>query len=262
MRELARRHLGKMMAGAAVAAVATAVLLGVTLPGEAGAGDQAAAGSAQQDAIPKDGVVEAAPREGDKGVGRDPLTDDEIRRAEQIAVAGNGLRRSARDVEGDRGPQHLSTNLSEVDPTRSGAQAAERRAEVVYYDYKADTVVTRTVNLDSGKVETTDTAHGVQPPPSPGELREATRLLIADPLGAGLKQDYKDATGKQLTSTDQLEPSGMVFRKETVAHVPSGLTACGEHRCLRVVTKVRNGPWIDTRALVVDLSARTVGRLG
>lgn len=54
----------------------------------------------------------------------------------------------------------------------------------------------------------------------------------------------------------------MVFRKKTVAHVPSGLTACGEHRCLRVVTKVSNGPWIDTRALVVDLSARTVGRLG
>lgn len=250
------------MAGAALAAAATAVLLGVTLPGEAGAPDQAKAGSAQQDAIPRDGVVEAAPKQAEKGVGRDPLTDDEVERAEQIAVASNGLRRSARDVEGDRGPQHLSTNLSEVDPTRTGAQAAERRAEVVYYDYKADTVVTRTVNLDTGKVEDTDTAHGVQPPPGPGELREATQLLIADRLGADLKKDYKDATGKRLTGTDQLELSGMVFRKETVAHVPSGLTACGEHRCLRVVTKVRNGPWIDTRALVVDLSARTVGRLG
>ncbi|MFF2505682.1 Tat pathway signal sequence domain protein [Streptomyces sp. NPDC058067] len=262
MRELARRHLGKITAGVAVAAASAAVLVGVTLPGEAGAGDQTAAGSARQDAVPRDGVVEAAPKEAAKGVGRDPLTDDEIRRAEQIAVTSGGLRASARDVEGDRGPQHLSTNLSEVDPTLTGVRAAERRAEVVSYDYRTDTVVTRTVNLDTGKVENTDAAHGVQPPPSPGELREATRLLIANPLGAGLKKDYKDATGKQLTGPDQLETSGMVFRKETVAHVTGALAACGEHRCLRVVTKVRNGPWIDTRALVVDLSARTVGRLG
>ncbi|WP_223777511.1 Tat pathway signal sequence domain protein [Streptomyces sp. 135] len=263
MREIVRRHLGKVVAGAAGAAAATAVLVGVALPGsEAGeSGDrQANAAAAKQDAVAKDGVVEDAPEEGAKGVGSDPLTDDEIERAEKASVSGQ-LRSSARDVEGDRGPQLLSTNLSEPDPSDTGA-SAPRRAEVVYYDYKKDAVVTKTVNLETGKVDDTTTARNVQPPPSQEELVEGARLLIADPLGKGLKQDFKHATGKKLTGPDQLQLSGMVFRKETVERVPSRLTECGEHRCLQVVTKVKNGPWIDTRSLVVDLSTRKVGRLG
>ncbi|MEV7190302.1 Tat pathway signal sequence domain protein [Streptomyces sp. NPDC093510] len=263
MREIVRRHLGKVVAGAAVAATATAVLVGVNLPGSeaGGSGDrQANAAAAEQDAIAKDGVVEAAPEEGAKGVGSDPLTDEEIERAEKASVSGQ-MRSSARDVEGDRGPQLLSTNLSEPEPG-GGAATAPRKAEVVYYDYKKDAVITKTVNLETGKVDDTVTTNSVQPPPSQEELVEGARLLIADPLGKGLKKDFKHATGKALTGPEQLQLSGMVFRKETVKRVPSGLAECGKHRCLQVVTKVKNGPWIDTRALVVDLSTRTVGRLG
>ncbi|WP_055701409.1 MULTISPECIES: hypothetical protein [Streptomyces] len=263
MREIVRRHLGKVVAGAAVAAAATAVLVGVNLPGS-GAGEsgdrQANAAAAQQDAIAKDGVVEAAPEEGAKGIGSDPLTDEEIKRAEKASVSGQ-MRSSARDVEGDRGPQLLSTNLSEPEPGDNGA-AAPRRAEVVYYDYKKDAVITRTVNLETGKVDDTTTTQNVQPPPSQEELAEGARLLIADPLGKGLKKDFKHATGKALTGPDQLQLSGMVFRKETVERVPADLAACGKNRCLQVVTKVKNGPWIDTRSFVVDLSTRSVGRLG
>ncbi|GAA2328446.1 Tat pathway signal sequence domain protein [Streptomyces kunmingensis] len=262
MRELARRHLGKLVATVALAVTGAAVAVGASLPDDTGgAGDAARAGASQQDAVAPAGKVEAAPAEGEKGVGRDPLTDAEIDRAGQLAVANNNLRRNARDVEGDRGPQHLSTNLTEIDPGLTGAGAAQRRADVVSYDYKSDSVVTKTVNLDTGKVEDTRTDQGVQPPPSQAELAEAAQLLIADRLGADLKSDYKDATGKQLTDAGQLQVSGMVFRKETVVKVPVGLTDCGKHRCLRVVAKVKSGPWIDTRALVVDLSERTVGRL-
>ncbi|MFJ8955651.1 Tat pathway signal sequence domain protein [Streptomyces sp. NPDC102340] len=261
MRTAVRRHLGKLMAVVALAVAGGAVAVGVALPDDDGS-DLARAGTAQQDAVAPEGTVEPAPAQGAKGVGRDPLTDAETERAEKLATAGNALRMDARDVEGDRGPQHLSTNLTEVDPGLSDAAAGERRADVVYYDYKSDAVVTKTVNLDTGKVEDSRTDQGVQPPPSQGELAEAAQLLIADPSGADLKGDYKDATGKQLTKPDQLQLSGMVFRKKTVADVPAGLKECGEHRCLRVITKVVNGPWIDTRDLVVDLSARTVSRLG
>ncbi|MEU1016283.1 MULTISPECIES: Tat pathway signal sequence domain protein [unclassified Streptomyces] len=261
MREIVGRHLGKVVAGSAVAVTAAAVLVGAGLSGSGGSGDRPAnAAAGKQDAIAKDGVVEAAPREGAKGIGSDPLTDQEIERAEKASVTGQ-LRARARDVEGDRGPQLLSTNLSEPDPADTGA-AAPRRAEVVYYDYKKDAVITKTVNLETGKVDDTTTARNVQPPPSQEELAEGARLLIADRLGKGLKKDFEHATGKALKSPEQLQLSGMVFRKETVKQVPSDLTECGEHRCLQVVTKVKNGPWIDTRALVVDLSTRTVGRLG
>ncbi|MGY0491070.1 Tat pathway signal sequence domain protein [Streptomyces sp. WG-D5] len=256
-----RRHLGKLMAVVALAVAGGAVAVGVTLP-EDGGSDMTRAGAARQDAVAPEGAVEPAPAEDAKGVGRDPLTDAETERAEKLATAANNLRMDARDVEGDRGPQHLSTNLTEVDPGLAGAAAGQRRADVVYYDYKSDSVVTKTVNLDTGKVEDSRTDQGVQPPPSQGELAEAAQLLMADPLGADLKADYKDATGKQLTKAGQLELSGMVFRKKTVADVPADLAKCGEHRCLRVITKVVNGPWIDTRALVVDLSDRSVGRLG
>nr|WP_202502301.1 Tat pathway signal sequence domain protein [Streptomyces sp. SID5785] len=254
--------MGKLVTGAALAVAGAAVAVGVSLPGDAGAaGDTAAAGAARQDAVAPAGTVEAAPREGEKGVGRDPLTDAEITRAEKLAAASDTLRRSARDVDGDRGPQHLSTNLTETDPRLTGAAAAQRRADVVSYDYRGDTVVTKTVNLDTGTVEDTATDHGVQPPPGRAELTEAARLLIGDKLGAGLREDYADATGKKLTEAKQLQLSGMIFRKGTVRDVPAELAGCGTHRCLRVIAKVTNGPWIDTRALVVDLSDRTVGRL-
>ncbi|MFI7383899.1 Tat pathway signal sequence domain protein [Streptomyces sp. NPDC049813] len=250
------------MATVALAVTGAAVVVGASLPdGAEGAGDAARAGAAQQDAVAPEGKVEAAPAERAEGVGRDPLTEAETERAESLAISNGSLRREARDVAGDRGPQHLSTNLTEIDPRLTGAAAAQRRADVVSYDYKSDSVLTKTVNLDTGKVEETRTDHGVQPPPSQDELAEAARLLMADRLGAGLREDYRDATGKKLTSMGQLQLSGMVFRKATVEKVPAGLTACGEHRCLRVIAKVRSGPWIDTRALVIDLSGRTVGRL-
>nr|WP_026246810.1 hypothetical protein [Streptomyces sp. SID8379] len=249
-----------MVAGVALAAAGAAVAVGVSLPDDS-AGDQARAGSAQQDAVPPEGTVEAAPAEGEKGVGRDPLTDAEIARAEKLAENTDGFRLKSEDVEGDRGPQHLSTNLSEWDPTESGSSARQRRAEVVSYDYKNDATVTAVVNLDTGEVEDTQTDQGVQPPPVRDELAEATQLLIDSPLGAGLKDDYKDATGNALTTADQLDVSGGVFRKETVENLPAGLKECGEHRCVRVAAKVKNGPWIDTRAFVVDLSDRGVARL-
>ncbi|MBT2508735.1 Tat pathway signal sequence domain protein [Streptomyces sp. ISL-98] len=283
MHQTVRRHLGKMMAGAAIAVTATAVMIGVTLPGQAGAdestgargaGSAAAAGTGQggqqgagtgQDAAggeaPAPGVVEGAPADGEKGIGRDPLTDDELKRVEKLAMTRAQFA-GGRDVEGDRGPQHLSTNLSELEPSEVDDPTPPRRAEVSFYDYKTDELVTRTVNLDTGKVERADALKGVQPSPTPKENREATELILASPLGDGLKKDYKDAMGKPLTSADQLWVNGGIYRVDREEQVPAALSKCGVHRCVRITSKVKNGPWIDTRDLVVDLSARTVGRIG
>ncbi|MFG3101309.1 Tat pathway signal sequence domain protein [Streptomyces sp. NPDC048182] len=259
MRHVIERHLGKVIAGGSLAVVAGALVLGVTLSGQSEDGGRTASvGAAGRDAVAPDGKVEAAAVDGEHGVGSDPLTDAETARAEQIALRSNGLSASARDADGDRGPQRIATNLAE-DPTGKGV----RRAEIMYYDYKANVTITKTVDLKSGTVTATNTARRVQPPPSQDELTEAARVLIGDPLGAGLEQDYQKATGKALSGPEALELSGFVFRKETVERIPAKLDVCGEHRCLQVVAKVKNGgPWIDTRAFVVDLSARSVGRLG
>lgn len=269
MREIVRRHLGKVVAGAAIAVASTAVMVGITLPGTAGADESGGTGAgggtaatqqegqdAQGSAAAAPGVVEEAPAEGDKGTGRDPLTDDEMDRVAKIAL-NRQLFNASEDVDGDRGPQQLGIDLADPEANELDDPKAPRRADVTYYDYKDDTLVTRTVNLDTGKVEGTSTNHGVQPPLSRDETTEAARLLLADPLSAGLKGDFKDATGKELISPDQLQLNSMVYRANPGVR-PAALAACGEHRCATLTPKVVNGPWIDTRDLVIDLSTRKV----
>ena len=271
MRTIVHRHLGKVVAGAAIAVAGTAVMVGITLPGSAGADDSSGgqgAGQTSQQAgqnqnqgqgAVQPGVVEDVPAEGDKGKGRDPLTGDETERVQKIAL-DQQLFRTSENVEGDKGPQRITVDLAEPDLNELDDPNAPRRAEVSFYDYKDDSLVTKTVNLDSGKVEATDTQRGVQPPLSRAETVEAARLLIADPLGAGLKADYKDATGKELTTPDQLLLNSMVYRAN--AGTPAALADCGKHRCLRLFVKVRNGSWIDSRDLVIDLSARKTAKVG
>ncbi|MEU6067879.1 MULTISPECIES: Tat pathway signal sequence domain protein [Streptomyces] len=267
MRRIVHRHLGKVVAGAAIAVAGTAVMVGITLPGTAGAdetgGTNQNSRSAQQagqgSGAVQPGVVEQAPAEGEKGKGRDPLTDDEIKRVERIAV-NRQLLNTSEDVDGSHGPQRLSVDLADPESDEVDNPDAPRRADVTFYDYKTDTLVTKTVNLATGKVEQTSSQHGVQPPLSRAENAEAARILIADPLGAGLKADYKDATGHELTSPDQLLFNGAVYRATPGAQ-PAVLDKCGEHRCVRLFPKVKNGPWIDARSLIIDLSARKVARL-
>jgi hypothetical protein len=267
-----RRHLGKVVAGAGIAVAGTAVMVGITLPGTAGADETAGAtGSGRtgqqagqqpgqgQDTAVAPGVVEQAPAEGDKGKGRDPLTDDEVERVERIAM-NRQLLTTSEDVDGDRGPQRLTVDLADPEASEVDDPDAPRRAQVTFYDYRDDTLVTSTVDLGSGKVVKSDTQRGVQPPLSRAENIEATSILIADPLGAGLRADYKDATGKELTSADQLLVTGGVYRATPGAQ-PAVLDKCGEHRCVRLFPKVKNGPWIDARTLVIDLSARKVAQL-
>ncbi|MGW0826028.1 Tat pathway signal sequence domain protein [Streptomyces sp. NPDC002845] len=275
MRKVIRGHLGKVVAGTGIAVAGTALMVGITLPGSAGAEDsggtngataqQTGEGQGQgqeqgQSQPVRPGVVEQAAEDGDKGTGRDPLTDDETARIERIAL-DRQLFRASENVEGERGPQRIGVGLAEPDEDELDDPNAPRRADVTFYDYKDDTLVTKTVNLDTGKVERTSTQQGVQPPFGHPELVEAAQLLIADPLGAGLKADFKDATGKELTSPDQLLLKGMVYHA-VPGSTPEHLVGCGEHRCVRLFPKVKNGPWIDSRDLVIDLSARTVGKLG
>ncbi|GHI02440.1 Tat pathway signal sequence domain protein [Streptomyces cellostaticus] len=268
MREIVHRHLGKMVAGAALAVAGTAAMVAITLPGTAGAdetggtkgggtGAAQVAGQGPDGAPP--GVVEQAPAEGRKGTGRDPLTDDEIQRVEKIAL-NQQLLHTGENVDGGRGPQRLSVDLADPDTDELDDPNAPRQAVVTFYDYKTDSLVTKTVDLGTGKVERTVVSQGVQPPLSRAENAEAAKLLIADPLGAGLKADYKDATGHELTSPDQLQLDGAVFRAVPGAQ-PAALDKCGEHRCVRLFPKVKNGPWIDARSLIVDLSARKVAKL-
>lgn len=193
-------------------------------------------------------------------MGTDPLTDDELRRAQDLALT-RSLRAEGENVTGGNGPQSLVTDLAEQPPSEVGLAAPPRRAAVTFYDYKDDTYVIKTVNLTTGKVEGTDARRGIQPPPAPAEAREAVRLLLDSPLGDGVEKDYRDATGKALTGPEALTVSGFAYRGLQEGPAPADLRECGEHRCVRLFTKVKGGQWIDTRDFVIDLSERRVSRL-
>ncbi|MFB6896289.1 Tat pathway signal sequence domain protein [Streptomyces hydrogenans] len=286
MYEIVRRHLGKVVAGAAMAVTGTAVAVAISLPGTAGAEDTPAGRAAGPAAAPGTGApsgargtegaggaegtggrgaaalapatVAPAAAEGDRGIGTDPLTGAELDRARTLAL-GPADTAARQDVDGDRGrPQHLGTELADPVPGREG----DRRAQVRFYDYARDELVTRTVDLATGKVVSTATSRGVQPSAHPEELRAALDLILASPLGKGVEEDFRDATGTELKSADQLWFNGDVYRVHRERNVPEALSRCGEHRCVRLVTKVRNGAWIDTRNLIVDLSAKNVVRVG
>jgi len=110
----------------------------------------------------------------------------------------------------------------------------------------------------TGKVVRPDSATGVQPAPSGQESREALKALLASPYGDGVRRDFQAATGRPLAAPAQLRVQGLVYERSGSA----GLADCdGAHRCVRLLTHVVGGPWIDTWQFVVDLSARRAHRL-
>lgn len=270
-----RIALRRLFAGTALAVAGTAAMVAVTLPMEASGdgGPPRTRGEAAPHAAPRAAATPSpspyappsttangnAPgnTSGNAGTGAaDPLTDDEITRAQQAALAGDRtLRTTSEDVQGQDGtPQFLTADLT----TEPSVRESERRADVFFYDYRDDRFVKKTVDLGTGKVVRTDSATGVQPAPSGQESREALKVLLASPLGDGVRQDFQAATGRPLAAPAQLRVQGLVYERSGTA----GPADCdGTHRCVRLFTHVVGGPWIDTRQFVIDLSARTAHRL-
>lgn len=256
------RTLKRALWGAGIAVAATAAMVAVTLPNGASAHDHssakgtaASAGRSGQNGTGSTAVTESdAPQGPQTGIG--PLTKEEVDRARSIALRSTP--RSFLTAEGKQGAEYLDTDLVDAPDATSDTP---RRVEVLSYDYRRDQLVKQTVDLASGTVEHTDTATGVQPPPSNDETTRAAALLIKDPLGQGLRTDFKAATkGQTLTSPDQLRLRGMSFNSGEQS-APADLRKCGKNRCVRLFTQVKNGPWIDTTDYVMDLSDHTVVRI-
>lgn len=181
--------------------------------------------------------AQAAPAPGD------PLTPDEVRRATEIATVGSR--------------EHLAAGRAEllyVERDDDKATQDSRRAQAYIYDYSADSLVVRTVDLGEGKVVGESAGKGVQPPPSQREELRAGGLLLADPrLGAAVRQAYAAAAGKALRSVADLGIHGLIYTE------PSG--PCTTHRCVRLFVRLPGGKFLDTSRIVIDLSAGQVRTL-
>ncbi|UUU23805.1 hypothetical protein [Streptomyces sp. DSM 40750] len=159
------------------------------------------------------------------------------------------------DVRGHDGdPQFLTADVPE------SAGADDRLVTLLFYDYRDDRTVKKTVDLTAGRVVRTESATGVQPQPAGPEAREALRVPLNSPVGDGVRQDFRAATGGSLL--DDRKPRVQRLTYDTPPSRSEELAdRAGAHRCVRLFTRVAGGPWIDTRQFVIDLSDRTAHRL-
>ncbi|GAA1097614.1 hypothetical protein [Streptomyces javensis] len=204
------------------------------------------------------------------------LTSEESREASRIAIdaasrpgTAKDRQKAAKQGDGERnaaggsGAEPLDTRR----PLRakSASSATDSRAEVQLYDYASDTLITRVIDLRSKKVLDTARQHGVQPPPTLAEAREAVKVILADRrLGPGMRESYASQTGKRLTSPAQLRLQSMSFLGSRAEGVDGArkVPRCGEHRCVQLFVRIPGGKWIDTSRIVIDLSARRAAVIG
>jgi hypothetical protein len=240
---------------AAAVAVSAVGFLGWTMGSSSGPGRPAVAASAgvyrtetPEISDPTDGPVPAS------GAGRDALTPGELAQARDLALDAD-LRAETTDVTGAPGPEVLSVQLPETD-----GEQAPRRAALLLYDYRGDRLLKRVVNLTAGRVESTFAGSGRQPPPTTREVGVATDLLWHDGAAAILRDRFRQATGTTLTSPAQLSTVAQTFTANPADRGPAA--GCGTHRCLMLLARPPERPFLDLTDLVVDLSAGTVVRLG
>jgi hypothetical protein len=189
-----------------------------------------------------------------QGTGLDPLTDQEVDKARTAALADQPRAQSARGL-----PQVVFVSADRVD-----ADSGPRTADVRLYDYRTDELVVRHVDLASGRVVRTEHAKGTQPPPASAELRRAVEMILADSrLGPGLRAAYKAAAGREPASAADIHVRGRIFYGPQAggASNRNEVAECGRRRCFGVNLKLPDGTWVDTRRIVVNMSAQRINIL-
>ena len=184
-----------------------------------------------------------------RGVGDDPLTAGEVAKARAVALTPQ-LVDSATDVTGKKGPEYLG---SEIVEGGSGRDAA-----FYFYDYRGDALVKQIVDVTGNKVTGSYRATGLQLPASDREVATALDLLLAAPAGADVRALYQKVTGRPFSGKNDLSVEAHIY------HAPPADTAaarCGEHRCVQLVARVTDGPFVDLNDIIIDLSGRTVVRV-
>jgi hypothetical protein len=236
----------RLVWGVAAVATAAVAIAGVSLD----------ASAAPSPGIPTEAAAEPArvsnPSPGPApatGVGDDPLTAGEVDKGRAAALTSQ-LAESSEDVTGAKGPEYLSWEVVEG--------GSGRDAAFYFYDYRSDELVKQVVDVTTGKVTGSYRGKGMQLPASDREVAAAVDLLLADPAGADVRALYTRVTGKPWTGKDKLEVGAHIY---TARPADTATRQCGGHRCVQLVARVTDGPFVDLNDIIIDLSGRTVARV-
>ena len=256
------RRLSRRVAAAGIAAVAgTAAVVAIAtqtsvLHAEPGAPQPGtsvptiAAESTSQDAPEQASPQTPVPAPAVEAATYDQPTVDEIAYVRYLVSQDPSYAGTA-SVDGGDGAQYLSADLADPSLTADG----DRRYTLFYFDYAADALLHYTVNVATGTVESVTEGTGVQPAPTDQETLLAYQLLLADPLGQGIKDEFRAATGEELTDPAQTTYAAHSY---TAGPADLGAEACGVQRCVQLLVEAPTGQYLTTTPFIVNLSAQTV----
>ncbi len=201
------------------------------------------------------GRARQQPAQGER-TGYDPLSLTEQDRARQIALADASV--SAQLAAAARDELLLVERHEETKAVYTQG-SWPRRADVLFYLYDTDTLLSAVVNLTAGQLDQAQSAQQVQPPLTPAETNLARELALADPAaGAALREEYRRATGEDLENADQLRTYARVFWASAMPDVALGQAAsCGLHRCGQLLFSAGPNHRLSTLP-IVNLSTQTV----
>jgi len=214
----------------------------------------------------------AVPRLADRGIGYDPLTENEAARALALALQANESFAQPAVANGSAAPvEVLSVERYDAPKPTSktnGAKGANavaasaRRGDIYLYDYATDTLIHTIVSLESGTIQREE-MQGVQLPLTAREDARALQLVQDDTeLWAALSDRYQLITGEQLATTDQMQVKVSLFLGESMPdQVNDDARQCGQHRCAQILLFTVDRTLLEVMP-IVDLSqGRVIQRL-
>lgn len=208
-------------------------------------------------------LVWAAPGvslQGSPRSGYDPLSPEEQGRARSLAVRQDDF---ARALNGSTRSEMILIERHEESKSDVRSGNWPRRADVYTYLYDSDTLLTAVVNLNSGRVDSIETAQNVQLPLTQHETDSAIQLLLADAtVMTDIAAQYQTITGEALTQPEtQLKFNTLIYRADSMPDSNPGAAACGLHRCAQFLIATQ-GDVVINLLPIVDLSAEELVSAG
>ncbi|MFN8442684.1 MAG: hypothetical protein U0175_18055 [Caldilineaceae bacterium] len=175
------------------------------------------------------------------GVGYDPLNAAEQQRALNMALGNAGGVSGGINGSGVRSEILLVERHQESkDIYRQGVWP--RRADVYVYNYDANTLEHRVVNLASNTIDVTEVFSGVQLPPTANEIQTSIDLAFNAPqFHSDLAAWYKKLKGEELVSFDQLASKAFIFHASAMGTANVGnAKVCGIERCVQLMVYTKD----------------------
>jgi hypothetical protein len=192
----------------------------------------------------------------DSGTGYDPLTEHELERVRQEALADPA---AADSLSGVTRQELLLVERHQEEKSVYETGRWDRRADIYIYNYDSDTLLHIIHNLSAGRIDSIESSQNVQLPLTENEVNRAVAIAFNDPqLRPLLDEQYARITGEALTTPEQVEIKAFVFYANALPDMELGAAAsCGLNRCAQLLLFTRESLTFELLP-VINLSTEAV----